>query len=313
MLAAIPLTNMKIQENTILYIFSAGHSGSTLLTKILGQNGSFFAGGELSNYSLDVLRSSSYCSCKKKYAECEFWQKIGAKHPSANINFYHEFRRYAYLARFYKLFKVLVLPGQISGRLKIKLDDYNMLYRHIFETTNKNIIIDSSKNIFSAVMLARYGEYPFKFIFLHRDGRSVLNSYLKKNYNVFIDEKTITRERGKNSSQVKIMHYWAKQNVLGLLLYIFKYKSVFRIAHEKIVTEPNKYLSDLMNWLGFDYNEEMLKFRINDHILGGNASRINSKGLSNLDMSRWKDGLSLKDIRQFKFRYGWLNFLLGYK
>ena len=56
----------------IIYIGGNGHSGSTLLDIIIGNDKKCFSAGELINVTRKGILEE-YCSCKEKVQNCEVW------------------------------------------------------------------------------------------------------------------------------------------------------------------------------------------------------------------------------------------------
>jgi hypothetical protein len=67
----------------LIYILSAGHSGSTLLDLALGQNDNVCSTGELTFLPWQFLRDGrvcpkgeDYCTCGSCFSECSFWHNV---------------------------------------------------------------------------------------------------------------------------------------------------------------------------------------------------------------------------------------------
>ncbi len=67
----------------LLYILSAGHSGSTLLDILVGTIPGVFSTGECFYFPWQLHRDGGVCelgqdicSCGKKFSECETWVKV---------------------------------------------------------------------------------------------------------------------------------------------------------------------------------------------------------------------------------------------
>ena len=60
----------------IIYILSAGHSGSTVLGSLLGNCTDTRHIGEFTNFTKVHAGTLETCSCGKLPAECEFWAGV---------------------------------------------------------------------------------------------------------------------------------------------------------------------------------------------------------------------------------------------
>ena len=59
----------------LIYIISHGHSGSTILDLILGQQYSIESVGELIRFNKELAWDGN-CSCGKKLSECDYWGSV---------------------------------------------------------------------------------------------------------------------------------------------------------------------------------------------------------------------------------------------
>lgn len=300
-------------QKKIVFIVGAGHSGSTFLTKLLGQHSKVFGGGELSQYSNSYIRSDKFCSCGEPYYICSFWKKIKLHVDTESLKISKAVQKNI------KPVDYLLFILSLLFNLKFKpsrhhkiIQDYLLLYENILENIDREIIIDSSKNFFNAIVLASQKKYKCQFIFLHRDGRAVLNSYQKKVVKFNLKEQTKVFKR-KTPLPVSIIRGWKRANYQGLLLRFVRPFSSIKICHEKIVTEPIKQIKMLNNFMDIRYEEKQLNFAKEDHILGGNSSRVNTKRVDSEDVYKWEKTLSNENLRLFNGIAGFINKLLGYK
>lgn len=295
----------------IIFIISAGHSGSTLLTKLLGQQNGIFGGSELVNYSNDSVRSEiSYCSCKVPYKNCKFWSEIAKKNDIDNLQLFSILKKSK--LPYLKLLVTIFFNWKFSSKIINKnISAYHALYRSIFQLDNSEIIVDASKSFFNALILASQMEYESNFIFLKRDGRAVLNSYLKSHYYVDIDGVK-TKNKRVNFDDKGVVEYWVKQNILGLILKFVRYRKTTTIKYENLINDTDNQLDKLSNAIDVDFDHNILKFSEEDHLFEGNSSRMNTKKIKRIDLEKWRSGLSVEQLRKFDWKARTLNFLLGY-
>lgn len=304
---------MKKNKYNVVFVISAGHSGSTLLTKILGQHSGIFGGGELHNYSKNTFEDKSLCSCGKYYYECGFWSEIFKRHQPDNINVFSRLRKRSFLLGMLQFLFTLVFGTKFSNRsVKKEVQDYVQLYKEILETSGKDLIVDSSKNFFNALIIGSQKEVNAKYIFLHRDGRAVINSYKKKHYSVVKDGEKITHSRKTSYALHEVIRYWVKQNRLGLLLMLFRRRSL-RLAHESMLNQFDLELKRLYDFCGVEYETFPEDFSKEDHIYGGNSSRINTSKIVKTDVDRWRKGISSDELEAFYKKASLINRILGYK
>ena len=78
------------QENKknikVLYISGSGRSGSTLLSRLLGEIDGFINAGEAARYLFARYQPRDLpCGCGKAVQDCPFWKEIIAVVPSQEI------------------------------------------------------------------------------------------------------------------------------------------------------------------------------------------------------------------------------------
>ncbi len=135
-----------MQKNKIIYIVSLSHSGSTLLSYILGSHSKINSFGEVNSYlskkNKTLEGTEKKCSCGRNNNDCLFWSKV--KIDSNN---------------------------DIGSRYKLFLDKFSYLYPQY------NIICDSSKDLkFLREIVKVINKENIKIIFLFKDPRNWVNS-----------------------------------------------------------------------------------------------------------------------------------------
>lgn len=150
----------------ILYIAGRGHSGTTALDIALGSNPEFVSCGEISS---GVGRHPlGACSCGKHTDECSFWASILSHVTELEA----------------AIIKNSDKPYNILNALFNKPDEtYKNITVQIFEklSDSHSIIIDSSKEMSRAIRLFKiFGSSNYFCIYLIRDPRSILSSYLSR-------------------------------------------------------------------------------------------------------------------------------------
>lgn len=205
------------------------------------------------------------------------------------------------------------------------------IYQYLFDATQYDILIDSSKtqNWIKRQTSLRYQWNSTKpyLIYMVRDGRAIVNSYLRR-----YPEKGIK--------------YWAedwKKRIASMDSYYNQFNYYKKVVHyEELALEPEKAILDLTQFLGIDFQDKMLRYWEQEHHpIGGNlgtyslvikakASDINSYDVHRLDRLnknnklyskkyyeeteksikldlRWKEELSVKQIEIFERIAGELN------
>ena len=129
---------------TVIYIMAASHSGSTLLSFLLGSHPQIFNLGELKEFENffnplkedDRGQYNTPCDCGIRVYDCPFWSKINDKTPLS----------------------------------KTKANDI-ILYQAIRTTAQEPILVDNSKNAERFKFYPKHN-IPYKIVHLIRDGRA---------------------------------------------------------------------------------------------------------------------------------------------
>lgn len=205
-------------QKKVVFICGAGHSGSTLLGLILGSHSDCFYCGEAKNSSFmdDEKRPIAKRTCKICGLDCPVW-------------------------------------GNLT------LSDRSQLYEQVSIKTQKEIIIDSTKEsswIEAQLEKIENTQWQPFLIFLQRDGRAVINSWLRKRPEKDAKEQVISWIE-KIQSAKQIFNKFADKKI--------------KIRYEELATKPEAQIQKICNLLEINYQPEMLKFYEHEHHpLGGN-------------------------------------------
>ncbi|MFW5804761.1 MAG: sulfotransferase domain-containing protein, partial [bacterium] len=198
------------------------------------------------------------------------------------------------------------------------------LYATLFDETGANVLVDSSKSPKRAYLLKQYlkKNYNVKIIHLVRDGRAVLYSYLKGYYKVRIknpetgDLENKTFFSNHKRTEAESINIWKKDNKQALLYHnsvFFGKNGYYFMRYEDFANYPEKELNKLLNFIGVEYETEMLNLkRYENHMVSGNASRINAQSIEK-PFEGWKEQLTEKQLDYFNRKAKKLNQKFGYQ
>jgi len=319
-------------KKTIVFIIGAGHSGSTLLAKSLNAHSRIFSLSEISNFEEDIKRDFSLCGCSSPIKECPFWEQVNA--DLANILGYgikdrpREFNlrinKHSILDKLvHRAERTLAYGLNIRSRFfRSRLKNIRRLFETLFDLTQADVLVDSSKSAKRAYLLKKYfhPEYNIRVIHLVRDGRAVFYSYAKGYYRVNITDPETGKQEMKTyysdrkRTKQEILKIWKKANKTA-----FKYhqtngknKDYFFLRYEDFTNQPEKYLKDLLQFVGLEYEPEMLDLnRYVNHMVSGNASRINASEI-HAPSEIWKKKLNGSERDYFSKKGQKFNHKLGY-
>lgn len=313
-----------MQDPTLIYICSAGHSGSTLLDLLLGSHSRIVSLGEISHLPKNIALNTR-CSCGEDVGECEFWQSIATR-INADTGLDIMSRPYDFYLGYFnarvivdknvhtKLNRIVerVKQGINYVDLKLSLDVYPkvfpkekianrnnfLLYQTVAGRTGCDFVVDSSKAYMKAVNLYRYRPEKVRVILLTRDGRGVMQSNIKRGF-----------DRDKSVRAWK-NHY---QRAIPLFDKYINREHIHRIKYEDLALAPDHEIQQLCKFLGLQYEPGMLDFAATvHHITNGNDMRFSQSSEIRFDSS-WQKNLSTPDADYFEASAGKLNRELGYQ
>jgi hypothetical protein len=308
------LTN---QIGKVISIFSAGHSGSTLLALILGAHPRSFYVGEFHalprwiNEKLD-------CGCGSVVTDCSFWDKIRNHY---NMKYNLDFFQFPKKLNIYEIYdrsraqrlKRKIIRGVTYYELNLRSDDKPIksrfkfwdtlacntmnMFQIISENSKKDVIVDSTKSYLRTYSL--YNRYPkiVKVLVLVRDGRAVSHSYKKRGIFNFND----AAKKWKNTYNhgLRIISKLPKRDVL-------------MIKYENLCRNPVEEIQRITKFLDLQYDNRMLDFSSGiSHSIAGNDMKWSSKPRIELN-EKWKKDISRKELNDFDKIAGKLNTSFGY-
>ena len=167
-------------KKKILFVLGTAHCGSTLLSLILDSHPQCFNVGELSNFPSFYRSKKRICSVCE--SECVFWDRQFSQTELQNLC-------------------LGLANARISPLIPLKVerffrelvnDDIFRPYSAIASKTPANVIVDSTKTIYwiSGMLQRKEIKKEFDIYLLHlvRDGRAVLNSYLKRKQTINVQD-----------------------------------------------------------------------------------------------------------------------------
>ena len=306
-----------------IYICSSARSGSTLLDLLLGSHSQIESLGEINQLSKNISLNS-VCTCGTPVRSCRLWKEVIKElNRKLNINIFenpyslnigypnpirvkddiHKSIRYNLERKVLKGGKLIALTynlfflDRLFYKLNQGLKNTILLYETVREKSHCKIVVDSSKTYIEAIGIYRLQPKNTRIILLSRDGRGVLNSKLKSQIPL------------KKAVKGWINHY--KRSLELFNRYIDNQHILF-LKYEDVAIDPSKMLTKVCDFIGVDFEEEMIDFsRHLHHIANGNEMRFIKNSTIKLD-NCWKDELPEKSRLYFEQKAMKINTLLGY-
>jgi len=288
-------------KKKIVFILGTAHCGSTLLSLVLGSHPRCFNLGEISNLPRLYKNNKPICSICEP-GKCSFWDEkfnteeldtISAAFSNARTNKYIPLR----IEKIYR---------------ELRDDDLFKPYSLIASKTDADVIIDSTKTLYwieNELKLKELNSSAFEpyILYLVRDGRAVLNSYLKR-------DKSLTVE--------KFSALWKKRVEANEIFFAqFSPEKKIKLAYESFANSPEKTIERICQFLNINYTPKILEYwKYDHHLLSGNKgtkSLIQKYQNSNFqDMTKefkikldlkWKSELAPEQLTDFYSLVGEIN------
>lgn len=319
----------------LAYLLAASHSGSTLTAMLLGAHPSACTVGELKATHLgDAERYR--CSCGEPIRACAFWAEVEQRMVERGFAFDITDARTdirgcdsAYVRRLLRpLHRGRVLEAVRDAALWISptwrahlpaIQARNAaLIEAVCQTTDSDVIVDSSKIATRLKYLLRNPSLDVRVIRLIRDGRGVALAYIDPER--FADAASEELRGGgmgldrddERLTTVQAAHEWRRSNEEAEQLLAGLDPSRWtEVRYEDLCTEPDAALDRLFGFLEVDPGRAVRDFRSVAHHVVGNGMRLDSTSEIRLD-ERWKSVLTEGDLAAFDSVAGDLNRRYGY-
>lgn len=300
----------------VIYIFGAGHSGSTLLDVLLSTHSEIQGVGEVHRLSLQP--DSRECGCGKTIANCHYWAPVIdlylKRANSINLQAKNTFPPTTLLRDEYpnsaalpldilavlggrKLISVLGKSNSWIGQYLEIIKNSYALYDAIAEVHAAKIVVDSTKNPLRGKMI--YLGSPWRTFCLHlvRDGRAVAASMMRRKQVPMYNAARSWRNACIKTEAALISIPAARKQVL-------RYEDICRNP----LVELNKILSNFeLSVTAADID----RIDAEHHQIPGNPAVHGGMRGIQID-EKWKVGLSRKDLKIFQSVAGWWNRRYGY-
>jgi len=321
----------------LVYILAASHSGSTLLSMLLGSHPQIATVGEIKLSASAMGEINRYrCSCGELIQECKFWWKVKKGMASRGFDFdiadagtdYRAVKsRYAYwllgpLHRGRLLESVRDAALGVCPTWRKHLSEIHRrnaaLISTVSEIRKADVIVDSSKIAMRLKYLLRNPKLDVKVIRLVRDGRAVSLTYMDPA--VFADAKDQNRRGGggggnrenERLSMTQAAYQWRRCNEEAEHILRRLDKSRWsEVRYEELCKDTDNMLDRVFEFLGLDPQKRIKHFRSVEHHIVGNGMRLDSTSEIKLD-ERWRKILTTQDLEIFDSTAGKMNLKYGY-
>jgi hypothetical protein len=310
---------MSIYNPAVIYTVGAYRSGSTILNNVLGQLDGVIAVGELRAIWRDYQKNDAMCGCEKSLHECSFWQSIikiaGIDGQNAEYfkKLYHTQARYLgwthswlrlplYSKRIFKYFT--------ANRVKLYAESMERIYRAIATSQSLNAtVVDSSKEINDALVIALRGNLNIVCLHLIRDPRGNIYSILRKEGFVNKGFKLLART-------VYLSLNWLEVNKVAAKMCARFGENYKVVRYEDFVSNPQGTLIEAFS--GVIHVEKLKPLKKSSfyvgkiHSVAGNEKRFQSGEIKLKEDRDWEKELPPAALKIIRFMCGYYAKKFGY-
>lgn len=277
-----------ILQLTVIYITSQGHSGSTLLTLLLGGHPDIFAIGEVNAFSEE-----------RRIARFKKYQKKMALIPHDKRREYESHLEKSCMCGA-EAIKVCPVWSRVDRYLREHFDlsldqldvnnaDNDVFRRHnlaLFQAAaavaNVNFVIDATKEMSRMKRLQCLDELDVRPIHLRRSAHGYVYSGVKRNLPWW-----------------KYVRSYVIREIERTLF--LSRQDHFFVQYESLATQTQTIIADIMKWLELPFHSNQLKWSgSKQHLIAGNHMRFNSAAIIRID-EKWRKALpnTLKQLISF--------------
>jgi hypothetical protein len=300
---------MSTGDLRVLYVMGIYHSGTTVLSNLVGQLDGYFAVGELRTLWPKLTRDHYRCGCGELLLECPVWSRIikstfgeGEDRVALArdmwrcqreaLHEYHTWLRVGGLLRR----RGRGLPA--DGPLARYADGLARLYRAIASETGAQVIVDSSKEPTDAALLLLMPQVDPAFVQIVRDPRGMVYSILR----VRAGGEPVTGSRWRQSTYAALS--WSAGNLAGTA--VRRAAGPARAAllrYEDFVRQPQDSVAALADLAGRPARlappagpaqDRTVTMNIT-HTVGGNNNRFRTGPVQLREDTEWRSRLHRLD------------------
>ncbi len=321
----------------LAYILAASHSGSTLLSLLLGSHPQIATVGEMKLSATAIGDVARYrCSCGEAIQECSFWRTVRERMVAKGFDFDlaqagTDYRamgsRYTrhllgpmYRGGFPEILRELALGLSATWRKQLpEIHRRNAAFASVIcEIKAAKVVIDSSKVGLRLKYLLRNPDLEVRVIRLVRDGRAVALTYM--NPAQFADAKEPARRGGGMGGEGRAERLPMAQAAWEWRRCMEEAENLMRslppsqwieVRYEDYCKAPDLTLRRLQQFLGVEPVGQPGEFRaVVQHVVG-NGMRLDTASEICLD-ERWRAELTPEELHAFDHIAGRMNRRLGY-
>lgn len=321
----------------LAYVLAASHSGSTLLSMLLGSHPQIATIGEMNLSPQAMGDLDRYrCSCGQFIRQCGFWQRVpeamrrrgvafdlacaGTDYRSVQSPYARRLLRPMHRGKTAEGIRDLTLA--LSPAWRRQLPDIHKrnaaLASTVAELAGAQVVVDSSKVGLRLKYLLRNPELDVRVIRLVRDGRAVALTYMDPAG--FADASDPSKRAGGTGGDRRDEQLSMHQAAYEWRRCVDEAEHVLRgldrsrwieVRYEDYCSDPDAALERIHRFLSVEPGRQPKQFRSVEQHVVGNGMRLDTTSEIRLD-ERWREVLTEEDLRTFDAVAGQMNRKYGY-
>lgn len=287
---------------TVLYIGGWGRSGSTLLECVLAEADGTLALGEVVHLWERGLGADELCACGEAFSACPLWTEIGRRafggweHVDLDrMRFLADAvdrqRRMPHSARRRP-------PAAFGDLVREYAEHFRRIYVAAAEITGARVVIDSSKEIPTALALSHLDDLDLRVLHVVRDARGVAYSWSK----VVARPESTDGDAMPRFSPVRSTVFWLSGN---LTVQALRHRGVpvVRLRYEDLVADAASSIEEAWTALGLPGRADVpmtspTSIELHTtHSVAGNPMRFRTGPTELTRDDAWRTALPARDRR----------------
>ncbi len=241
---------MSSEPQRVLFIGGLGRSGTTLIEKMLNELPGTFAVGETLHLWERGVRDEERCGCGEPFATCPHWSKVGelAFEGWDNVDTDRVIDLRWKIDRSRRLPSILAKHREGATGLDAEQQEYLDYLRPVLlasaEISGAEVLLDSSKHLSTAALLALDPALDVRVLHITRDPRGVAYSWTKQ-----IDRPEAEGSLMPTYKPSRTATRWVTDN-LGFDSLAKLGVPTLRLRYEDVLTEPAVRLREIFDFAG---------------------------------------------------------------
>jgi hypothetical protein len=283
----------------VLYIGGLGRSGSTLVDRILGQAPEVCSVGEMVFLWERGLIRNERCGCGAAFHDCTFWSEVGRRAVGGwdrvDAGEILQLQRSVDRNRFVPLMLAPWFAPAYGRRLRRYAEILGRVYEAVAATSGATMIVDSSKQVSTAVVLRHVPGIDVRLLQLVRDPRAVAFSWAK----------TVARPDAPGSfmartGPARTAVRWLGTNAALVVLRLAPGSLRPAARYEDVVRAPEPWARRTLDQAGaartaLTFADDRTALLSIDHSVSGNPMRFRTGPVEVVADDEWRSAMPRRD------------------